>query len=298
VLAAIAISLAQARAAWVALSPGRPISQRIVAGFAAALLVSISITALASHVLDAQRAKGGRETAASQSYSRAKAAHDKVVAEMQSLGETRPVSVIQAEIASAQIDMVVWRRSAQCSDISREDTKKLCGPILTLYKERGAAARKLELEPEVAHLREQLSSMTPPVEAKTASEEAMSMWWAWIMGLGVVYLATFGSVIYANEVTVTERELPNLPPPPSAKIVEDDSPPSGGECRPKTREEALADLRQLLKAGHSPPSQEWLRARWQVGSKGTVSKWLRLWEDTAQMPGSRMVEGRCKTVVA
>ena len=55
VLAAVAVSLSQARAAWVALLPGMA-RQRIVAGLIATLLLAVSITAMASTILEAQRA--------------------------------------------------------------------------------------------------------------------------------------------------------------------------------------------------------------------------------------------------
>src|SRR3990167_5003436 len=56
VCAAIAVSLSQTRAAWVALTPGT-LRQRIVSGLAGALLLAVSVTAMASHVLEAQRSK-------------------------------------------------------------------------------------------------------------------------------------------------------------------------------------------------------------------------------------------------
>ncbi|MEQ1712884.1 MAG: hypothetical protein ABL908_15990 [Hyphomicrobium sp.] len=197
VLAAIAVSLSQARAAWVALTPSGPVRQRIVAGTAAVLLLSISITAMASHILEAQRAKVSDEGGARGRYDRAKAAYDTAAAELAKLGNPRPVPVIQAEVQSTKIDMSVWRRSQQCADISRDDTRAACEPILKLYKERGAAARKAELEPEVSRLRGELGKLDRPAEA-TTSEDAVSGIWAWIMGLGVVFVATFGTVIFAS----------------------------------------------------------------------------------------------------
>lgn len=310
VLAAVAISLSQARAAWVALTPGRPARQRIVAGLAALLLLAISITAMASHILEAQRAKVGDERGAASAYKRAEAAHKTAAAELERLGQPRPVSVIQAEVAAAKIDMAVWRRSEQCSIITRDDTKALCDPILKLYKERGAAARKAELEPEVSRLRDELARMTPPTDEQTSSELVVAGWWAWLMGLGVVFVATFGSVIYATQgVTTTQPARHSAPLPPAAPVETDTlfspsetppgNPPGGGNARkPLSRDEALADLKLLLQAGHSPPSQEWLKDRWQVGSKGTISKWLAAWETEGALPGNRMTEGRCKTVVA
>ncbi len=297
VLAAVAVSLSQARAAWVALTPGRPVRQRVVAGLAALLLLAISITAMASHILEAQRAKVGDERGAASAYKRTEAAHKTAAAELERLGQPRPVSVIQAEVATAKIDMAVWRRSEQCSIITREDTKALCDPILKLYKERGAAARKAELEPEVARLRDELARMTPPTDEQTSSESVVAGWWAWLMGFGVVFVATFGSVIYATAVPHEARTVPSPPPSPPAPPVETAVPPSNSGKQPKSRDEALADLRSLLNAGHTPPSQEWLTERWHV-TKGCTSKWLSHWEANGDINGRRVAEGRCKAVVS
>ena len=211
VLAAVAVSLSQARAAWVALTPG-PSQQRIIAGFAATLLLAVSITAMASNILEAERAKSADEGGARGRYERTKTAYDKVAAELATLGDPRPVAVIQAEIQAANIDMGVWRRSKQCEDISRDDTKVACAPVLALYKERGAAARKTELDPEVNRLRLELAALARP-EVASASETWVAAFWAWIMGLGVVVVATFGPVIFAEVRTVPPNAANENPVP-------------------------------------------------------------------------------------
>lgn len=297
VLAAVAVSLTQARAAWVALTPGRPVRQRLVAGFAALLLLAISVTAMACHILDAQRAKVGDERGEAGAYKRAEEAHKRASDELERLGKPRPVSVIQAEVSAAKIEARFWRRSKECSDITKDDTKEACKPILELYKERGAAARKAELEPEVARLREKLAGMTPPTEEQSKVESEVAGWWAWMMGLGVVFVATFGSVIFATATTVpapapTRQPLPEIDD-------EDALPPSiSGNQKAFTRDEALVDLATLIKAGQQPPSQKWLKERWNLGSRGTVTKWMQHWEAEDLLPSPRLSDGRCKTLEA
>lgn len=285
VLGAVAVALAQARAAWVALAPGLLLRQRIVAWVAVMLLMSISILAMASNLLEAQRAKGGSETGAASGYRRTEAAYKNAAAHLAKLGQPRPVSVVQAEIASTQIDMVVWRRSKQCSEIDREDTKTLCDPILKLYRERGAAAEKMELEPKVEQLRLALADMPPPAAEPSWIEAAVSNWWAWLMGLGLVLVATFGSTLYATVDVAPDDD----PPPPGRPVTPaaptlDPPSPTGG--RRMSRDDALADLRMLCQAGHTPPSQDWLVERWQR-PKGTVSRWLSAWNVTREAEGRR-----------
>lgn len=296
VLAAIAVSLSQARAAWVALTPDRPLRQRLVAGAAAILLLAVSITAMASHILDAQRAKVADEGGSRGTYDRAKAAYDRAKAEYDALGNPRAVSVIQAEVRSSVTDWNAWRRSAECSDITREDSAKACQPILALYKERGKAARKAELEPELAQLRTALAGMHRP-EEHSVSEATAAAYWSWLMGFAVVFVATFGTVIFATATTVP---LPAAMPAPAKVPVIEDEPvasPSGGSKGPVTKEAALADLKMLLRVGQSVPSQDWLKDRWGLGSKATPSKWLSEWEEAGEIP-SRMRVGKCNTLEA
>ena len=81
-------------------------------------------------------------------------------------GSPRPVSVIQAEVQSTKIDIGLWRRSSQCADISKADTWAACQPILALYKERGNAARKAEVEPLLVAAKAKLAEIgTRPANA-------------------------------------------------------------------------------------------------------------------------------------
>jgi hypothetical protein len=217
VLAAVAISLSQARAAWVALTPN-PLRQRIVAGLAAALLLAVSATAMVSHILEAQRAKVADEGGARSAYDRAEVAYKRAAAELEALGNPRPVSVIQADVRAFPIDPALWRRSKQCEEATKADTQAYCDPLLKLYKERGVAARKTELEPKVARLRDELASITRP-EAATAEDTAVGGWWAWIMGAAVVFVATFGSVIFAR-ATETATQNPATRQPSATETMQ------------------------------------------------------------------------------
>lgn len=301
VLAAVAISLSQARAAWVALTPIAPARQRIVSGLAAALLLAISVTAMASHILDAQRARSADEGGARASYDRAEAAYKLASAELAGLGNPRPAPVIQTDVVATKIDMATWRRSQQCSDISRDDTKSACEPILALYKERGAAARKAELAPEVARLRAELAKLERPEEIG-AAETAVAIWWAWIMGLGVVFVATFGTVIFATQAAPrVEHPAPKLAAldlrlaAPIETVIEAEPEDEQPTCQ-KSKRECLADLLTLTALGRDIPSQEHLRERWGMAHKGTVSKWLKEWEDQGLI--TRVQSDRCKVVSA
>ena len=206
VLAAIAVSLSQARAAWVALTPGAT-RQRIVSGLAALLLLTISVTAMASHILEAQRAKTSDESGARGLYDRTKAAHDKAAGELSRIDQARGIAEVRAAMDAAPVSRDVFRRTAECTAVTREDSFTACKPILDLRQEMGRAIRRAELEPEAKRLAGVLSGLARPEEAR-ADETLVSGVWAWIMGLGLVFVATFGTVIFARVETGTGSTEP------------------------------------------------------------------------------------------
>jgi hypothetical protein len=295
VAAAAAISIAQSRAGWLSFAPGVPWQQRLIAMPALALCLVISAAAMVSHILDASRAKGSDENVARAAYDRAQAAYTKADAEMKTLGHPRPVDVIQAEVAKSITDWAAWRRSKQCSDITKDNTAEACKPILALYQERGRAARKTTLEGDLAKLRAELEGMKRP-EEQSVSEAAASMWWAWVFGAGLVLVATFGPVLFAQPVTAAPAVVAALPPVDAEEppITEPLPPPTGGSY---TKELAEQDLVTLLGMGYDPfQKQALLKDRWKV-SEGCVSKWVGDWERKGTIP-KRVQVGRVKMLKA
>lgn len=119
------------------------------------------------------------------------------------------------------------------------------------------------------------------------------------VGLEMVIFSLFGLASAAIGAGLRSRSAitapaPSRQPTPEIEIANDTVPLSIGGT---SREEALADLAALVKAGHHPESQDWLAARWGI-SKGEVSKRLRHWEATGQLPGNRLTDGRRKMVVS
>lgn len=233
VLAALAVSLSQARAAWTTLRPG-PLRLRIVSGLAAALLLTVSLSSGISHLLEANRAKVSDGSGARKAYDDTARALERKEKELAGLGNPRPVRVVQADVQSLRIDAGVWRRSGQCSDITRDDTRDACQPVLALYKERWAAARKAELDQEVDALRADLAAMKRP-DAEDAQESWANIVSAWAMVFAIVALATFGPVIFAVPIILpvdpgplVRHDAPDTSPPPRGRrlaVVPKDVPP-------------------------------------------------------------------------
>ena len=201
VLAAVAVSLAQARAAWLAFAPGAPAWQRIIAGFAAVVLLAVSTLAMASHVLEAQRAKAGDEGGERGRYDRTLAEHRKVTTELDTLADIRSVPAVKAALDAAPVSRDVFVRTKQCTDMTRADSFAACKPISDLRIELGKSLRKGELETDAKRLAA-LLAVTKRPEAATAVEGAASSVWAWLFGVATVLVATFGAVLFARAEAV------------------------------------------------------------------------------------------------
>lgn len=212
VLAAAAVSLSQARAAWLALTPG-PARQRVVAGLAAVLLLGVSVTAMVTHIWEADRAKAGAESGQSTDYRNAKALYDGYAGQVDALKRfgieskslPRPREAVQTQIESLKIDWGIWSRSKKCTDITKEESKDECGKVLPLYEEQGAYASLVQLEPKLIDAKAKLDALPKPVETVTSFEETVLKWWALAMGLAVVFIATFGTVIWAKPIEVEQK---------------------------------------------------------------------------------------------
>lgn len=198
VAAAVVISLTQARVAWVALTPLAPARQRWTAGFGAALCLAISITAMASHILEAQRHKNGGETADRTSYAIAKADYDTAKADIDRIGTVRSPAEIKAAMNAIRIAKWAWRDTAECIRIETADERAACKPFSELRQELGRSLRLTEAKETAATASRKLDALRPPANDASADEAFVAHWWAWLMGIGVVFVATFGTVLFAK----------------------------------------------------------------------------------------------------
>ena len=333
VVAAVAISLSQARAAWVALTPSGPARQRIVAGLAALLLLAISVTAMASHILEAQRAKNGGEAGERDAYRIARADYDKAKADLDRLGPIRSTAEVRAAMDRARVPAWAWGETKECTAAGMTaEAAKACRPILDLRVEMAQAIAKADASAKLDQAKAKLGKLAPVDEA-SADEATVSRGWAWIMGLGVVFVATFGTVIFARVDDLSGASVALSAPArgssgPSfgdqaqtsfgssgagellqlaAIIRPDDSGPGGGSSggpdnRPDVpipgpagrREAVLGELLTDLALGRSFASQTELCARHGV-ARSTMSDWLTEWEKAGLIPERRTV-GRTKAL--
>ncbi len=321
VLAAIAVSLSQSRAAWLALTPMAPARQRWLAGLAAALLLAVSAAAMASHILEAQRAKTGGEAHERTAWALARDAYDKAKAEADRLGAGRSTDEVRKAMDAVRVPKWAFEESKECTAADvRDAVAKLCRPILDLRKDMAAAISRADARRELAAASAKLAALQPQPEA-SADETWLSRWWAWLMGAAVVIVATFGPVLFARVEDGPARSDDTAGPSVTgadehakAAAPAMGSGPSDCPKRPAPVASALAgtrapsgnsraDKQQVLEAlltdlalGRGFGSQDELAQRF-GRRKSTISDWLRQWEREKLIP-VRRPRGRCKALGA
>jgi hypothetical protein len=78
---------------------------------------------------------------------------------LDTLGQHRPIGVIKADMAATMVATQIWRRSRQCSDLAREESRAACAPVLALPGELAAAEAAERLESQVVAGRTQLATV-------------------------------------------------------------------------------------------------------------------------------------------
>lgn len=325
VLAAVAVSLSQARAAWVALLPGMA-RQRVVAAFIAGLLLAVSITAMASTILEAQRAKSSDEGDTRRKYERAQSAHDTANTELKNLvsANVRSMDQVRAEIDAVKVSTKVLEYTAGCSDFRQDlaQFRRSCQPLFQLRSQMADSQRKAELEAKVPRLKADADALRPTEQAAGA-EAGVSEAWGWIMGFAVVFVATFGPVIFAqpeasealpkrsflayDESADDSDTAPNCPNPPNREG--DGGPPvatlpqrpshaatSKGPNRRFTLDEIRTDLMVRNATGSAFGSQREAAEHYQY-SPSRFSELSKAWEAEGLIPKRRMV-GKSKQLVS
>jgi hypothetical protein len=186
------------------------------------------------------------------------------------------------------------------------------GNIRTAKKLRSQAGLRFSAQTD-QDLKGELDGLKHP-DVAPAAETAVAGGWAWILGLGVVFVPTFGPVIFAkvepSEVLSAELnaerldrkqtsfpqanddELPNVRWFAAGKPTGSPNRGGGRKVRRFTKEEAVADLVTRLAFGERFASQNEPKKRYGV-AKSTMSEWLSDWEANGLIPG-RLRAGRSK----
>lgn len=259
-------------------------------------------------------------------HDRAEADHTAAVGELTRLGSVRTPDAIRADMDAAPVSRAVFHRTAECTDITKEESLAACQPILTLRKEMAAAIRKRELEAvrdkaagQLEALGPRPASADPQAEAVATATGVSVSTAAWVLiaivGFAIELAACFGLYVIgrpshrpanvngsAQQLGLSEEELANI----RALFLASDAtpePPKPGRSAPlpanvvplpDAKARTLRTIREELAAGRSFPSQAMLcRA---VGvARSTLSDWLADWEAAGDLP-RRRIDGRRKVL--
>jgi hypothetical protein len=195
--------------------------------------------------------------------------------------------VIKAELASAAVPLHIWRRSRQCLDLTLEESRLACAPVLGLRKELAAAEAAERLEAQLVAGRTQLA--TASVAGSVVDPQASAL--ARLIGADEGTIRTGIAVLLAGLVEVgsalgftlvSMATARNTQPPSTIKRVAGSSDTAGprGEAPRSTRPQALEHRVQTRhRAAHN-------RLR-----RSCTSCQLAGPSDTAPLPSSGAVPG-------
>lgn len=139
-------------------------------------------------------------------HDRATAAHKAAADELARLGPVRTPDAIRADMDAAPVSRSVFRRTAECTDITKDESLSACQPLLALRKEMATAIRKRELEAardkaaaRIEALGPRPSSADPQAEAVANAAGVSVSTAAWILiaivGFAIELAACFGMYV-------------------------------------------------------------------------------------------------------
>ena len=273
ILFAVALSLSQSRAAWVALEPGRSSTMRLLGGLVAAALIFVSACAMSSVMLKATRATGASEAHDRGAFDRAEAVYKAAKADFDKVRDADTVEAVEAKIASLGIDANVWRRSNECRDAAKKVVwQNECQPFFKLQPALAAAQSKADLQSRLPGLQAKLDAAPRPEKASDA-EAFVNAAWSWAAALAIILVATVGPALFASEVRIPVPISEPVPVPDTAAKLETKraTMPKGGRRGRKRDAKVVVSFVDAFRTRHGrAPSGAEIRAEFPELPKSTA----------------------------
>ena len=161
-------------------------------------------------------------------HDRASAEHRAAVDELQKLGGVRTPDTIRAAMDGAPVPRSVFRRTNECTDITRDESLEACKPITDLRKEMADAIRKRELEAKRDRAAEKIEKLGPrPAAADPqarilagaagVSEDLAAWVLVAIVGFAIEFAACFGMYVLAGPRRAPDTAQTSFPAPGAAE---------------------------------------------------------------------------------
>lgn len=254
--------------------------KRLQAAGAAALglvLVLVSFLAVDGLLMKLRVDTAGERTAEAKAWDRAEADYRAAKSELERIGTPRPVKQIQAELHGLPIEATVWRRTAQCTDVTREDSRQACAKVNELRQELAAAERRAEVEQRFERARATLEKTSRPAagdpqaealaKASGLDEKLITLALCWLIGLAIEGVTAFGPHLVEARVAAPQRAAGGL-----------DVGPSAG---PRAGLERLS--REILARGGALSAENREIAALLGVSPGCASKWRAAWRQAGEI---------------
>ncbi len=107
-------------------------------------------------------------------HDRASADHKAAADELARLGAVRTPDAISADMDAAPVSRAVFRRTSNCTDITKDASFDACKPILDLRQEMASAIRKRELEAARDKAAKRLDELGPRPSSADPQAEAVA----------------------------------------------------------------------------------------------------------------------------
>ena len=196
------------------------------------LLAVISMIAIDGMLLKLRVDGTSSTTHTISQWERTSASLRKAEAELKALAPSRPVAEISAAMGKVRIDIDTLRRTNHCQpdQVTREDSRKACLPLMELHQEQARANRKERLEQTIMTATAWLdanprpASADPQIElyAKLTGqpEGSVALVMVLLVGLALELCALFGPALLAPVTEAVEAQPRSEAVPPAEPAID------------------------------------------------------------------------------
>jgi hypothetical protein len=179
-------------------------------------------------------------------HDRASAEHRAAVDELAKLAGVRTPDAIRAAMDGAPVPRSVFRRTNDCTDITRDESLEACRPILDLRKEMAGAIRKRELEAKRDAAARRLDQLGPrPAAADPqarilagaagVSEDLAAWVLIAVVGFAIEFAACFGMYVLGRPSPAASAQTSFPAPGAAERALAADFARSGPPTPPRPR---------------------------------------------------------------
>ncbi|WP_139247848.1 hypothetical protein [Hyphomicrobium sp. CS1GBMeth3] len=261
---------------------GAGAARRIAAGAVFGVLFIASMVAVDGMLMKLRSEWSGARLSTMGEYDRAEAEYKSAEAELAKLKAVRSIADVKASMDAAPVPRNVFRRTDQCTDVTRDDSFAACKPILDLRQEMAQAIRKRELEGKRDAAKAKLDATQRPVaadpqaaalaKASGLDESIISYLLVAIIGFAVELVACIGLWLLTDK--------------PRGQEEEDEAPAT----IPVTAERRALDwvLGEMAKSGGKLAIMNTAIAKRFDVDPGTVTRWRQRWIEDGKITEERL----------